>query len=473
MLTSLLKIIKKSRINRLILIISSLLVLSATFNILPAQQLRQSEVSTRILFILDCSQSMSGRWEKEKKIDIARRFLSMTVDSLNNYSNVQMALRVYGHQSVVPPQDCNDTRLEVPFAPDNAYRIKRKMMSLSPKGTTPIANSLAASVNDFKPCEGCRNIIILITDGIEACDGDPCAVSLDLQKKGIILKPFIIGIGLDPRFEESFRCLGNVYNANTEQRFEEVLEIVISHALIETTLQINLIDGFGMPTETDVPMSLYKLANGNLKYNFVHTMNHRGRPDTLRVDPLLDYRIKIHTRPPVTLDTLRLAPGKHNIAAIDAPQGMLVINQKRGTQYKDLWFIVREDGDMKTLCRQRMTSREKYITGRYDIEIPTLPLTTIDDVEIRAGEITELTIPQPGVITILVDNPGICELFLERNGDLEWIYSIDTSLKSIPLVLLPGSYRIIYRALYAKETHYTMEKRFTIESGKSSSLRIF
>ena len=416
---------------------------------------------------------MSGHWDNERKIDIARRFLGRTVDSLSAFENVEMALRVYGHQSVVPPQDCNDTRLEVPFATGNAYRIKRKMLSLSPRGTTPIANSLAASANDFSPCSGCRNVVILITDGIEACDGDPCAVALELQKQGIILKPFIIGIGLNPELEASFNCLGNIYNASTAERFEEVLDIVITHALTETSLQVNLIDGFGFPSETNVPMSFYDMKTGRLRYNFIHTMNQRGVPDTLRIDPLLDYRIKIHTMPPVSVQNLQLAPGKHNTVAVDVPQGTLLIKQERGNQYKDLQFIVRQRGDMKTLCRQKMNEGKKYITGYYDIELPTLPLTEIKDVEIRPGEETLIRVPQPGVITLLVNNPGICELFTEKDGDIEWIYTVDTSEKSIPLVLLPGLYHIIYRALYAKGTHFTIEKRFRIESGKSSSMRIF
>ncbi|MEE4214922.1 MAG: VWA domain-containing protein [Bacteroidales bacterium] len=441
--------------------------------LLSGQPLSERSEKTRILFILDCSQSMSGHWDGVKKIDIARKFLGRTVDSLAGFDNVEMALRVYGHQSVVPPQDCNDTRLEVAFSPGNAYRIKRKMLGLSPKGTTPIANSLAAAAGDFGECAGCRNVIILITDGIEACDGDPCAVSLELQKRGIILKPFIIGIGLDSELAGTFDCLGNVYNANTEERFEEVLDIVISHALTETSLQVNLIDGFGFPSETNVAMTFYNLQTGHIKYNFIHTMNHRGVPDTLRIDPLLDYRIMVHTLPPVSYDSLKLAPGKHNTVAVDAPRGSLLIEQEKGMQYKDLLFIVRQDGKMKTLCRQKINERKKYITGKYDIEIPTLPLTELKDIEIRPGEQTTVTIPQPGVITFLVDNPGICELFTEKEGDVEWIYTIDTREKSIPLNLLPGSYRVIYRALHAKATHYTIEKKFRIESGRSSSLRIF
>lgn len=432
----------------------------------------ESSEKTRILFILDCSQSMSGHWDGVRKIDIARKFLDRTVDSLAGFDNVEMALRVYGHQSVVPPQDCNDTRLEVAFSPGNAYRIKRKMMSLSPKGTTPIANSLAAAANDFGEGAGHRNVIILITDGIEACDGDPCAVSLELQKRGIILKPFIIGIGLDSELAATFDCLGNVYNANTEERFEEVLDIVIRHALTETSLQVNLIDGFGFPSETNVAMTFYNMQTGDIKYNFIHTMNHRGVPDTLRIDPLLDYRIVVHTLPPVSYDSLKLAPGKHNTVAVDAPRGSLLIEQERGMQYKDLQYIVRQDGSMKTLCRQKMNDSKKYISGLYDIEIPTLPLTELSDIEIRPGEQTTITIPQPGVITFLVDNPGVCELFSEKDGALEWIFTIDTSEKSIPLNLLPGSYRVLYRALHAKASHYIIEKMFRVESGKSSSLRI-
>ncbi len=457
---------------KLAFITGSILII---FSFVPvrAQQADKTEEKTRILFILDCSQSMSGRWGKEKKINIARKFLGRTVDSLGTFSNVEMALRAYGHQSVVPPQDCNDTRLEVPFAPGNGYRIKRKMRDLFPKGTTPIANSLAASVNDFPPCDNCRNVIILITDGIEACDGDPCAVSLELQRKGIILKPFIIGIGLDPEFEKSFECLGTVYNAFTEERFEEVLEIVITHALTETTLQVNLLDAFGNPSETNVPLTFYNRNSRQIKYNFVHTMNHRGNPDTMRIDPLVDYTIKAHTTPPVIFDSLKLAPGKHNIAAIDAPQGSLTVVQQKGYQYRNLKFIVRLTGDYNTLCRQEMYTDKKYLTGRYDLEIPTIPATYINGVTIKQSEVTTVTLPQPGVITFLVNNKGICELFEEREEDIKWIYTIDTSEKSHSLILLPGNYKVIYRPLHSKQSYFTITKKFTIESGKSSSLRIF
>jgi Ca-activated chloride channel family protein len=154
-------------------------------------------VNTRILFVFDGSQSMSGYWESDMKINIARNFLLHVVDSLETLPNVQMGLRVYGHQSPVVLQDCKDTKLEVTFDINNAHKIRQKLRFVKPRGNTPIAYSLDQCAEDFPPCTDCRNIVIMITDGIEECGGDPCEVSRRLQSKGITLKPFIIGIGID------------------------------------------------------------------------------------------------------------------------------------------------------------------------------------------------------------------------------------------------------------------------------------
>ncbi|MCA1756820.1 MAG: VWA domain-containing protein [Bacteroidales bacterium] len=427
---------------------------------------------TRILFILDCSQSMAGRWENDIKINIARKFLSHTVDSLGKFPDVEMALRVYGHQSVVPPQDCNDTRLEVPFGPDNGYNIKRRMGRLYPKGTTPIANSLAKAAGDFPADGDSRNIIILITDGMEACDGDPCAVSADLQRAGILLKPFVIGIGLDPEFQKTFECLGTVYNASTEERFKEVLDIVVTHALTETTLQVNLLDSWGIQSETNVPLTFYNNRSGKIRYNFIHTLNNRGLPDTMRIDPLVEYRILAHTIPPVTSDTVILATGKHNVTAIDIPRGSLQVVQDRGFQYRSLEYIIRKGGTMETLWRQPLFEEVDLITGRYDLEIPTIPPTLLYNIQINQSEVTTVTLPQPGVITLLVNNPGICHLCIEKENTLITVKEIDTGEKSVPLILLPGKYVIIYRPLHSRQSFFTIVKRFSVESGRSSSLKI-
>jgi Ca-activated chloride channel family protein len=430
---------------------------------------------TRILFIFDASQSMAGYWEKNRKIDIARKTLIHIIDSLENLENVSMALRLYGHQSPVPPQNCEDTRLEVPFGKDNAARIRQELRFVIPKGTTPIAYSLQRGAKDFPAeCDNCRNIIILITDGIEACDGDPCAVSYDLQKSGIVLKPFIIGIGIDEGFRETFDCIGHYYNAAREEKFNEVMEVVISQALNATTAQVNLLDIYGNPTETNVNMTFYDSFSGRVIYNYIHTINNKGNPDTLIMDHLITYRLKVHTIPPVEVDNIKLHVGKHTIIGVDAPQGTLVLKTADGQQYRDLQYIVRQAGHTETLNMQKMYMEEKYLVGFYDIEIPVLPIIKLSNVEINQSKTTTIEIPRPGILTLIKAAQGFGSIYHRTsNKQEEWVCNLNSKIKNESIILQPGKYRVVYRAQNAKLTIYTVNKTFEIKSGASIALQLY
>jgi Ca-activated chloride channel family protein len=424
--------------------------------------------NTRILFVFDGSQSMAGIWNRHPKIDIARSILIHMVDSLEQLDNVQLALRVYGHQSPVPPQDCHDTRLEVPFGPHNALAIKQKLRFITPRGTTPIAYSLEQAGNDFNECDNCRNIIILITDGIEACDGDPCAVSAVLQRKGIVLKPFVIGIGMDENFSESFECMGTYYNAPREDKFKEVLDVVISQALDATTAQVNLLDANGYPTETNVNMTFYDRLSDKILHNYIHTLNNKGNPDTLILDPMITYRIVVHTIPEIIIDSARVLPGKHTIIAADAPQGTLMVTTEGlSNQYRDMEYIVRMHGKMNTLNRQKIDEKEKYITGFYDLEIPTIPSINLDNVQIKQSNTTTVQVPRPGIATFLKTSSGYGSLYVMKKGKMEWVYNLNTDARNETLLLQPGSYKAVYRAMNAKQTLYTIVRSFDIWSGRS------
>ena len=90
------------------------------------------------------------------------------------------------------------------------------------------------------------------------------------------------------------------------------MNVVVSQVLNTSTVQVNLLDKKGFPTETNVPISFYDSFSGKLQYNFVHTMNYKGLPDTLKIDPVLSYRVVAHTIPPVESDKeWKLNPGKH------------------------------------------------------------------------------------------------------------------------------------------------------------------
>ena len=422
---------------------------------------------TRIEFLFDASQSMYGRWQSGAKIDIARSLMNKVLDSLRYIDNIELALRVYGHQKPYPPQDCDDSRLEVPFSKGNISSIQQVLKNLVPKGTTPIAKSLELCGNDF-PQSPSRNIIILVTDGIEECGGDPCAISQALQKKGIFLKPFVIGMGIDETWKKTFECVGRYFDATNEVTFKQALDVVISQALNSTTMQVNLLDMAHNPTETNVNMTFYDRWNGEIKYNFIHTLNSKGNPDTLVIDPLPIYKIVVHTIPSVSLDSVVLTPGKHTIVGIDAPQGFLTLKFDGTSEIKKPLAVVRQHGEMKTLNVQDFNTTEKYIVGKYDLEILTLPRINLENIDISQSKTTTLQIPRPGMVTIISNNQGYGSLYVEDKGNLKWIYNLDENLNKETIVLQPGKYHVVYRSKNSKESIYTIEKDFSIVSSESN-----
>jgi len=429
---------------------------------------------TRILFVFDGSQSMYGRWDSGPKIDIAQRLMTEMLDSLGqlDQSTFQLALRVYGHQKPVPPQDCNDTRLEVGFRSNNIPKIKRVLKSIRPKGTTPIARSLSRAANDFPPCDNCRNIIILITDGVESCDEDPCAVSRQLQKKGIILKPFVIGIGLDDNAKENFECVGNYYDAADEETFEKVLDIVISQALDNTSAQINLIDLNEKSTITDVPYSLYNHTSQKPEQNLVHTFNYKGNPDTVKLDPLIKYDLMVYTVPPVRLDSIQITPGMHNQIGVSAPLGALELKLPGRKKSEKVLCIVRKSGEMQTLNVQEFNTNQRYIDGKYDLEILTLPRMMQYGVTIDQRQTTTVAIPPPGNLSLQLPTNGFGAIFSVNKDALVWVTDLNTESTRQSFSLQPGRFQIIYRAKNAQNTYYSRSEAFTITSGSTTILKM-
>lgn len=445
------------------------LQLFSTVN-LKAQDIQK----TRILFVFDASQSMYAQWENGNKMQIATRLLRELVDSLKDNDNIELALRVYGHQNTVSStgRDCKDTKLEVPFSKKNHEAIKTTLRGLRPKGTTLIAYSLEQAANDFIPCKTCRNVIILITDGIEECDGDPCAVSLALQRQGIVLKPFVIGLGIEPNVIDAFKCVGNYYDATNEVTFKNVLGIVISQALNTTSVQVNLLDELNKASETDVPMTFYDSFSKQIRYNFIHTLDSRGNPDTIPIDPLGSYNLVVHTIPPVKKDNITLTPGKHNIIAVDAPQGDMELKMSGYNEYQNLKTIVRQSGKLETLVIQDFNSKQRYITGKYDLEILTLPRTFIKDVNIAQSRTTTIEIPQAGIASISYSSKGYGSVFLEELDQLKWVCNINSLSSRESMVLQPGKYRVIYRPINARLSIYTKEQSFEITSGQSTQIKL-
>lgn len=432
---------------------------------------------TRILFIFDASNSMNTEWEGSSRISIAKKVMARTLDSLEKIEGLELGLRMYGHQSPLHPplpQDCNDTKLEVPIGLNTAAQIKSKVKTVVPKGTTPIAISLEKAAADFGECDDCNNVIILITDGVEACDGDPCAISKALREKNIKVKPFVIGIGIDLSFIDQLSCIGTTYNAYDEKSFQTVLGAIVNEAIHTTTAQVDLNNISGKPTQTNVPITFYDKKSGEALYHFEHTLNSKHNPDTLHIDPIYNYKMVVHSVPQIVKDNVTIEPGKHNTIKVDAPMGELDLKVKNDhTNVTGVTCIVRKDKEMKTLYQQPFNLSQKYLTGKYDLEILTLPRIYMEDVEIKQDEKMTIEIPHPGTLDLRIAKYSIGSIFVKNeNGEYEWIYSIEEDEINQLIQLQPGNYSIVYRYKLHKQTAYSQETKFTITTKKTTILNL-
>lgn len=446
--------------------------ISIVVTVLLSTMVYSQKPETRILFLLDASGSMYAKMGSDSRIVVAKRLLTKLVDSLEYNPDVELALRVYGHQSQKTERNCKDTKLEVGFDNRNHRAIKDAIRDLRPKGTTLIAYSLQEAAYDFPRTAGVRNIIVLITDGIEECDGDPCAVSTALQKQGVVLRPFIIGLGMDNEFRDQFECVGRFFEAGTESDFKEVLNVVISQAINNTSAQVNLLDAYGKPTETDVAMTFTDARTGKVLNNYMHTLNYRGNPDTIYIDPSYKYDLTVHTMPPVVKKDIELKAGIHNTIAVDAPQGYLNLRIDGVTNYKNLKAVLYNHETGEIINVQDFNDKQKYIVGNYDLDILTLPRIRQENIGIVQNKTTTLQVQQPGKLNIVTRKSLVIGIYRKYKGKMELVHNVNLSGNQTVVVLQPGDYELIYREVKLKETLSTKNQKFSISSGEISHINI-
>lgn len=369
-------------------------ILFISFSFFVAAQKKAAVKFTRILFVFDASKSMIAKHQNTTRMDGAKNLFFKFIDSLSKDKTLLFALRMYGHTVKYPPGDCKDSKLIVPFGVNNIALIKQKVQAATPTGITPIEHSLTEAANDFVDNKT-NNIVILITDGIEECGGDPCNARQKLMTKGIIFKPFIIGIGLTPEQIKTFECVGTFYDYDEQNTFSNITNIIQQQKLNKTSAQVNLLDVTSLPSETNVNMTFYDVGRKEYKYNYLHTLNYQNNPDTLYIDDFPTYKVIAHTIPPTESKEVKLSQGKHTIIAIDAPQGNLIIKRPDGVYNfnERVKCIVRKANEMQTLNVQLLNATERYITGKYDLEILTLPRIYINQNVIEQSKTNTIEIP--------------------------------------------------------------------------------
>lgn len=214
-----------------------LALLVAATGLLATPLPAKAEDATKVLFLLDVSGSMKGRISSGgTKFAAAQRALKRVADAVP--AGTQVGLRVYGSEISEPqeenPKACTDTKLVLPIGPLNRTRLFRAVDSYEAKGSTPIAYSLGKAVGDLGSSG--KRVLILISDGEESCDGDPCPAARKLAKAGVDLQFNAIGLRVGSKARKQLQCIakagdGNYYDADNTTELEEAVRKITQRAL--------------------------------------------------------------------------------------------------------------------------------------------------------------------------------------------------------------------------------------------------
>jgi hypothetical protein len=179
-----------------------------------------------VMLIVDASGSMKKAVDGEPRMAAAKRVLAETLATMP--PEIRLGLLAYGHRKA---KDCKDMELVSPIGAEDAGTIAGRIQELTPKGETPIAASLEMAAKSFLAFKGQENAIILVTDGIEECKGDPCAAASAIKAAGLDLKVNVVGFTLKPEQRKLIECVatetgGTYYDAKNAAALTTALATV-------------------------------------------------------------------------------------------------------------------------------------------------------------------------------------------------------------------------------------------------------
>jgi len=169
----------------------------------PSAIQAQTDTSDRAMLVLDASGSMWGQIDATPKMSIAR---AAVADMLADWdTDRDLGLIAYGHNR---EGDCSDIELLLPAEPLDADAFIDVVNGLNPRGKTPLTDAVVMAAETLGYAQA-KATIILLTDGLETCERDPCAVATMLEERGIDFTAHVIGFDVAQEDAAALACLAD------------------------------------------------------------------------------------------------------------------------------------------------------------------------------------------------------------------------------------------------------------------------
>lgn len=188
--------------------------------------------TARTIIVMDGSGSMWGQIDGRTKLEIARETVSSVLTTIP--ADQELGLMAYGHRE---KGNCSDIELLVPPASGTGAEIADKVAKMRFLGKTPLSESVRQAAEALRYGEASATVV-LVTDGLETCDADPCALGRELEASGLNFTAHVIGFGLSAEEGAQVACLaeetgGKYLQASDAGALSEALQETVVAAPLE------------------------------------------------------------------------------------------------------------------------------------------------------------------------------------------------------------------------------------------------
>jgi len=392
-----------------------LLLIAAGHGYTASAQNGQSTSPAELIFILDASGSMWGQIEGENKITIAKKVLVDLIGELPDETNV--GLIAYGHRD---KGDCEDIETVVPPGPADKTLLTEKIEAINPKGKTPITGSVTRAFDILRSKESSATVILL-SDGLETCGGDPCKTVREAKESGINFVMHVVGFDVSKEDVSQLECAaqagGGLYmsagNAGElSDALDTAVELPVDSPAGRLSVKVTADGKLRDSTVNVIDAGSGELAAGGRTYESEET--------NPRIMPLPDGTYDIEVIPlgidgakKQVIQGVVIENGGLIEKAVDFGFGELSVKVTRNGSLSDATVSVYEAGTRNSVAGGRTytgpESNPKKISigpGVYDVSIGSVEMTdkpsrVFENIEINAGETTERTVEfSSGVLSV-------------------------------------------------------------------------
>lgn len=205
----------------------------------PGAAAQDDNAEINVEIIVDASGSMAGETDTgDLRMDAAKRVLNEVVQAIPETERVNVGLRVYGHEGdntdEGKAESCAASDLVVPIDGVATDALLAEIDAFEPTGWTPLGMSLEEASADLEAVasEEATNAIILLTDGIETCEGEPAGAAADALESDAEIVTHVIGFATEPEDEANLNDIatsggGQLINANNAGQLISALFTVL------------------------------------------------------------------------------------------------------------------------------------------------------------------------------------------------------------------------------------------------------